>query len=178
MVVITKGGGARQNPHIGQRLQFGEDLLRPFITGKTVDDRTGIEAQHTADFGILVHQNDACAGFCSSQRRRQAGNAGAGDEHIAMGITAGIMIRIRFARRLAETGGATDQRFVNLVPGSLRPHEGLIIETGREHRRQKIVDSAQIEGQRRETVLRGDDRAVENLLNRGAHIGLLAQAVA
>lgn len=94
--------------------------------------------------------------------------------HVAMGITAGIMISIRFARRLAETGSAADQRFVNLVPGGLRPHEGLIIKTGREHRRQEVVDGAQIKGQRRETVLRGNDGAVEHLLHRGAHIGLLA----
>ncbi len=147
VVVITKGGRARQNPHIGQGLQLGKNLLRPFITGQTVDDRAGIETQGSADVRILIHQNDAGASFRGRKRSCETGDTGAGHQHVAMGITSGIMIRIRLARRLAEAGGAADQRFVNLVPGGLRPHERLVVETGREHRRQKIVDGAQIEGQ-------------------------------
>lgn len=128
VVVITKSGGAGQNPHIGQRLQFGKNLLRPFVTGQTVDDSTSVETQRAADFGIFIDQNDAGAGFRGSKRRGQTSDTGTGHQHVAMGITAGIMIRIWLARRLAETGGAADQRFVNPVPGGLRPHEGLIIK--------------------------------------------------
>ena len=178
VVVVTEGRRAGQNPDVGHGLQFGKNLLRPLVAGQAVDHRTGVEAQRAADFGIFIHQNDAGTGFCRGKRRRQAGDAGAGHQHVAMGITAGIMIRIRLARRFSETSGAADQRFVNLMPGGLRPHEGLIIKARCEHRREKIVDGAQIEGERRETVLRGDDRAVEDFLHRGAHVGLLAQAVA
>src|SRR5690606_14245857 len=77
-----------------------------------------------------------------------------------------------------ETGRMADDGLIELVPGGLRPHEGLVIEAGGEKGREKIVDAAHVESERRPAVLRGDDHAVENFLHGGAHVRLPARLVA
>lgn len=88
------------------------------------------------------------------------------------------MIRIGLRGRDAETGGAADERLVELVPGGLRPHEGLVVEARGEEGRQEIVEAADVEGERRPTVLRQHLHAVEDFLHGGADVRLPARGIA
>ena len=85
------------------------------------------------------------------------------DEDVAVRVAVGVAVRIRHARRLAETGGSTDHRLVDLVPEALRPHEGLVVEARDEDRRQEVVDLADVEIERGPMVLGGDDQALARL---------------
>lgn len=178
VVVVAESGGAGENLHIVHRLQAGNRFLRPLIAVETVDLDATVEAQRTAGFGLLVTENDLGTGMSRSKGSRKTGNAGTHHQHVAMRVAAGIVIRIRFLRGDAETGGTADDRLVDMLPCRLRPHEGLVVEAGREEGRHQVVDAADIEGQRREAVLRFDDHAVEDFLHRGTHVRLLAGAVA
>ena len=117
-------------------------------------------------------------GLGGGKRGRETGNAGADHQHVTMGIAAGIVVGVVLGRRDAETGGGADQRLVDVLPGLLRPHEGLVVEAGGEEGRQQVVDRADIEGERRPAVLRDHLHAVEDVLHRGAHVRLLAGGIA
>jgi hypothetical protein len=77
----------------------------------------------------------------------------------------GIVVGVRLARGNAEAGRGTYHRFVDLLPGSLRPHEGLVVEAGCEERRGEIVEPADIESERRPAVLRPGLHAVIDFLH-------------
>ena len=134
--------------------------------------------QRAARFRLLVAEDDARAGLRGRKGCRKARDAGTHDENVAMGEAVGIMVGVGLRRRDAEAGGRTDARLVDLLPSSLRPHEGLVVEARREERREEIVDAADVEGERRPAVLRDDLGAVEDLLHGGAYVRLLARRVA
>lgn len=68
-----------------------------------------------------------------------------------------VLIRVGLAWRAPEPGGAPDQRLVKALPGMwpkpLRADKGLIVEAGRQERREGAVDRARVEGERRPAVL-------------------------
>lgn len=134
--------------------------------------------QRPADFRLFVDEDDLLAGRSGGKRSGQARHAGTGDQHVAMDIAAGIMIRIVFRRRNTKACGAANDRFIDLVPGFARPHEGLVVEPGGEEGRHHVVQRADIEGERRPAVLRGDLRPVEHFLHGRPHVRLAAGGVA
>ena len=89
-----------------------------------------------------------------------------------------IVVGIGLVGRDAEAGRGADVRFVEALPGGLRPHEGLVVEAGRKHRRGEVVDRADVEGERRPAVLRCRGQPVIELLHGGADIRRLARGVA
>ena len=72
----------------------------------------------------------------------------------------------------AKPGGAADQRLVQLFPEAFGPHEGLVVKTCRQQRRQQLVDAQRVKPQRRPAVLAIGDQAVVKLGGGGARIGL------
>ena len=178
VVVITEGRGAGQYLHVRHGGKPRSRRLRPVVTRLAVDRQAAVEVQRTADFRLLVDEHDTGTGFGGGKRCGKAGDTGANHQHVTMGITAGIMIRVRFRRRDAEAGGAADEGLIDAVPGLLRPHEGLVVEAGGKERRHQVVDRADIEGERRPAVLGFDLHAVEDFLHRGAHVRLAAGGIA
>ncbi len=86
------------------------------------------------------HARAAAAGC---QRRRQPGDAATDDQHIAMDVLVHVAIRVFLLRRGAQATGVADETLVP-HPGLGRPHEGLVVEAGREQRREPAVDAQQV----------------------------------
>ena len=99
-------------------------------------------------------------------------------QHLAMRIARRIVVGIGLVGRHAEAGRGADVRLVDALPGRLRPHEGLVVEAGRKHRRRDVVDRADVEGERRPAVLRDRVQPVIELLHGGPHVRRLARGVA
>ncbi len=89
--------------------------------------------------------------------------------------TVGVVVRVRQLRRHAEPGGAADHGLEELRPqrralDEARPHEGLVVEPGREERRQQVVDRADVEAAGRPAVLARGHEPVVELDLRGAQV--------
>src|ERR1700761_242093 len=82
----------------------------------------------------------------------------------------GIAIRIGLGGSHAEARCGANLRLVDRVPRALRPHEGLVVETGRNERRDQIVDGADIEVEARPAVLTLRLQAFVQLNLRGSQI--------
>ena len=78
-----------------------------------------------------------------------------------MGIMMQIAVGIGVTWRTAQAGSGADRRFIKPPPECRRPHEGLVVEAGRQHRRQKIRHCADVEPQRRKAVLAPRPQSVE-----------------
>ncbi len=87
-----------------------------------------------------------------------------------------ITVGIRLHHHLAEAGSAADDGFVDPFPELCRPHEGLVVETGAEQRRQQAVDRTHVEGKRRPAVLADGGQAGIKLCHGCADIRLVAGA--
>ncbi len=88
-----------------------------------------------------------------------------------------VSVRIVPAGCTPEPGRTPDQRLVDLLPERGRPHEGLVVEAGRQHGREERVDRHQIEAQRRPAILACSHQAIVKLGGGGARIGLSAGAL-
>jgi hypothetical protein len=86
-----------------------------------------------------------------------------------------VMIRIGFAGQATQAGGGPNDRFVELFPEGRGPHECLVVETGGQKRRKKIVDGKQVVFERTEMVLAGRFKPFEQFGHGGAGIGFLAR---
>ena len=153
--VVAEGRGARQHADIVHRRELGDasPAPRPSRPAPSIL-APALEAQRAAEFRLLVAEDDAHAGFGRGKRRGDAGRAAAEHQHLAMGEARRIVVGIGLVGRDAEAGRGADVRLVDALPGRLRPHEGLVVEAGREHRRGEVVDRADVEGERRPAVLR------------------------
>jgi len=80
-------------------------------------------------------------------------------------------------RRDAEAGALADHLLI-AVPEALRPHEGLVIETGRQHARDAVVERPDIELDARPAIDAGSFEAIEQFDLRGAQIGLARSTLA
>src|ERR1700730_8482937 len=111
-------------------------------------------------------------------RPTHAGRTRADDENVAMRECFLVFVRIAARRCAPETGGAADRRFVNLLPETRRPHEGLVVESGREEGRKPAGDRHHVEGERWPAVLARRAEAVEPLQDRRPRVRLATGAVA
>ena len=173
-VIIGPGHrGAGHQAHIGQRAQFGQHGLGPVGAGLAVDAQV-FGQQAAAHAGIFFGEDHIRPRLRSGQRSHQARGTRSDDQHIAEGPGLFILRLVMFARQRAKACGAADQRFIELFPQGARPHEGLVIEPGRQEGRGQIIDRQKVEFQRWEAVLAAGGKAVEQFLHRGADIrGLL-----
>jgi hypothetical protein len=126
--LVSERRGAGQHPHIIHRAKLCRNRPAPSPSPAAVHSRIGFVMKRAAGFGLLVAQDHLRTGMGCRKGCRQAGRTAADHQHIAMGEMVGIMVRIRFARSHAEAGRSADYRFVDLLPGGLRPHEGLVVK--------------------------------------------------
>ena len=104
------------------------------------------------------------------------GRPGADDEQIAVQEALVVDVRIRLRRKPPEAGRAPYERLVEPLPEGCRPHEGLVVEAGREERRQQVVDRQRVEGERRPAVLARRLETVVELGDGRARVRLPARA--
>ncbi len=109
--------------------------------------------------------NDPPGSACSSHSttrpppadaaRAAARPAGPGTyhQHVAMRIVVQIAIRIGCGRRPPQTRSSTNSGLVDMSPECARPHEGLVVKACGNQWRDRVIDRADVEGQRGEAVL-------------------------
>ena len=152
-IVIVQAGDRRPAEHRNIRRSAqplhccGDPVHR-----RRIVDRAITGQQVAARLGLLVGQDHPATPVRRRQRGGQAGRPPADDQHIAMGVHALVAVRIGRRRRRAEAGGAADERLEQLPPApgaEAAAHEGLVVETGREDRREPVVHPHQVEIDRR-----------------------------
>ena len=176
--IVAEGRGAQEEAHIRHRREPRRRALRPLEAFDPLDLHVGLVAQRPAGLGLLVADDDARPGLRRRERRRKPRQPAADHQHVAMGVATGVVIRIRLRRGDAEAGRRADLRLVEALPGLLRPHEGLVVEASREHRRHAVVHRPHVEGERRPAVLRGGIEPVIDLLHGRPHVRLPARGIA
>ena len=179
MIVIAEGGGPPQQGDILHRGQLGHGLFHP-VGGRAAADADAVLAfreQPAAHLRLFVGEDDPRPGPACRQCGCKASGTATGDQHVAMGVAVLVCIRVRPVRRAAKAGHAADRALIT-HPAALRPHEGLVVEAGRDQRRGDIVHLTQIEGQRGEAVLAGRHQPVIDLDLRRAQVrlGMVAEA--
>ena len=166
MVVIAEGLSARQQRH-AEPAEFGQRGCHPSGGRPAVDRDIGFRQERSAHLGVLVAKHYPAPRPSGREGRRETGRPRAHDEDVAMGETVGVVVRVRQFRRHTEAGGAADHGLEELRPqgralDEARTHEGLVVEPGREERRQQVVDRADVEAAGRPAVLaRGHEPVVE-----------------
>ena len=173
--VVAESRGAAEQSHIIHGRKRRSRIRGPLEARLAVDHYAAFMGKRTAELRLLIAQDHVRTAFGGCKCSGQTGSAAAEHQHIRINIAVGIVVRIALIRRHAQSGRASDHRFIETLPGGLRPHEGLVVEAGREQWRQKIVDSTDIKGKRRPAVLRHCFHAVEHFLNSCPDIGLLAR---
>ena len=119
--VIAERRGARQHADIVHRGELCDRGLRPGPAVRAVDRRARLVAQRAAEFGLLVAEDDAHAGFRRSERRGDAGSAAAEHQHLAMGEARRIVVGVGLVGRDAETGrrsGCSARRCSSMPPSA------------------------------------------------------------
>ena len=89
-----------------------------------------------------------------------------------------VAIRVRQARRFAETRHAADQRLVEPMPGGAWPHEGLVVEARGQQRRKQLGQTPEVEAQARPAVLADGAETVVEFDLRRTQVGRRARGVA
>ena len=156
VVVIAEDIGPRQDLDVRQRLQRSEHLGMPGLVPRA-------DQQAAADQDVALAQDDARPGFACGAGGCEARCARADDEDVAMRMHRLVMVRVGFGRGAAEAGGPADQRLVEFLPETLRPHEGLVVEAGRERLAGQRVERHHVEGERGPAVLAAADEPVVQL---------------
>ena len=162
--VISERRRPGQDRNVGQRGKLGLCLSNPG-TGVQIVDRRGLRAlreQRAAQREVAVDHHDAGAGAGGGERRGQAGRAGANHQHVAMGVDMVVDVRVGMPRRPPKTGGGADQP-LNPPPHTAPPHERLVVEPGRQQRREDLGRPADIEIHPWPDVLRPGVEAVIQL---------------
>ena len=173
VVVVAEHGAARQEPHLGHRLQLGDGLRHPRHGRRAVDRAVGrrirgdggdvaVREQAAAELALLVGENDARAGLARRPRRGESGRAPAHDQHVAVGVHLVVMVGVRLGRASAEAGRLADEVLV-LHPERLRPHERLVVEAGRHEAREESRERHHVEIDARPGVHAARDEAVVEL---------------
>ncbi len=176
MVVIGEGRGAGDELNFRHRPQLGEGRGEPCFV-RNLAQGSGFAQERAAERSHLVEEKNAGAASAGGQRRGKTRRPAADDEDVAMRVALLVMIGIGIGRRLPHSGGAADQMLVE-APGTLRRHEGLVIETGRQQWRHQRGGGAEVEAERGKPILAGRHEPVIELDHGGARIRLGASAVA
>mgnify|MGYP001225621626 CR=1 FL=1 len=166
VVVPSEHGGARHGADVGQAVQFrqqcGED---PRVRVAGVGAK-----QRAARLGLLVGQDDACAGPARRKGGGESRRPRADHQQVAMRPALLVARRVRLVAGPAEARRPADQRLVELLPEFRRPHEGLVVEAGAQERREQPVCRAEIEFERRPAVLARRVQPVMKLHDGGARV--------
>ncbi len=168
-VVSSGERGAAHQAHVGPGCKFCCDVCRPILTGP-VCNLDCFTVQPTTGQIILVHQNNVRTAFGSRQCRHQPGRPRANHQNIAMGKGLIMDSIIGLTRQRTQPGGPANKRFVQFFPESRRPHEGFVIKSGPQKRRQQVVGFHDVKIKRRKPVLAGGGQTAIKFLCGGAYI--------
>ena len=152
VIVSADDRGPQEETDPVHRGQFAHGVCRPVRAGPTVHFM-GFGVEPPAHDKILVGQDDPGAAAPGRQRRGKAGRTRADDQQVAMQEALVVAVRISRAGHAAEPGRGPDCRLVDLLPEGLRPHEGLVVEAGRQEGRDQVVCRQQVVAQRTPVVL-------------------------
>ncbi len=145
-------GCARHQRDVGKALQLLDD--RGCILGRRhAADGDALESSDPPKPEAFIRQDDAEPSARKQPALPSDRPGRRRSPKVAMRPGFFVAIRICDERRLAEAGGFADDRLVELFPEGFRPPEGLVVEAGREKRRQQAVDGADVVFQRRPAVL-------------------------
>src|SRR5258708_5532520 len=150
---VPKGGGSRQHRNSRVLLQPRKGALEPLRGMLALDADLGIRQETAAEFALFVAEHDTRAGIGRRERGGESGRARTDNEYIAVRIALCVAIRVGKRGRFAQSGGTANQWLVHGLPGTARPHEGLVVEARREEPRQRIVDATHIELKGRPAIL-------------------------
>ena len=170
LMVIADGGRAGHHAD-AKRAQFRQPRCQPCPGSGLINPHRWIGQDRATHFGILVHQHDPRTRQGGAVGRSDPRRSGANHQHIRVQVTRGIGVGIFLAGGFAQTRGSTDERLIDLVPEAAWPHEGLVIETGREQHIGAIVHGPDVEGQARPFVLAFGDQPLAQFLHGGAGVG-------
>ena len=96
---------------------------------------------------VFVRQQDTRTCLCCSFSSGQTSQAATHNQHIHMGVHMFVGIWVAFGCSLAQTSGTADDGFVDMLPETLRPHEGLVVKAAGNEARYLIVQCADVECQ-------------------------------
>ena len=142
--------------------QFAHGLGSPVCAGPTVHFM-GLGVEPPAHDEILIRQYDPRAAAPGGQSGGKPGRARADNQQVAMQEPLVVAVRVGLAGQAAEPGGRPDGRLIDLLPEGFRPHEGLVIEAGRQEGGEQVVDRQQVAAQRTAIVLAEGLQPVEQL---------------
>ena len=149
----------------------------PLVKRVAVDGAAG-DVGDAAEARVLVREDDLGAIGSSGFSCGEPGDAGADHQHVAMDVDLLIGVRIAAFGGFAQTSGAADDGFVDVLPEGGGPHQRLVIEAAGDEARHGVVDGAHVPVERRPAVLRDGGEAVEDLDLGGAQVRLVARTFA
>ena len=177
VIVGADDRGPREETDPVHGRQFAHGVHRPVRAGPTIH-LMGLGVEPPAHDEILVGQNHPRTAAPGGEGGGKAGRPGADNQQVAMQEPLVVAVRIGLAGQAAETGSGADGRLVDPLPEGFRPHEGLVIEAGREERREQIVKRQQVVAQRAAIVLAAGFQPVEQFGNGRPCVGLPVRAAA
>ena len=140
--MIAVDGGAGEDPHLGHHAQLGERALDPAHGRGAVDPVATVE-QAAAELARLLGEDHPGTGAPGGECGGQSGRAGARHQHVAVRVDLLVGVGIGRARGLAQARGLADEMLV-AHPGGARPHEGLVVEAGRQEAAHELVDAERV----------------------------------
>ena len=175
MVEHAEHRGPRKQTDIGHGGEFGRRRLCPFGPGPA-GQRRWIGVEPAAQQEILVGEHHPRARAPGGQRRGKPRGTTADHEQVAMEEPLVVEVRVWLSRKAAEARRAPDRRLIELLPERPRPHEGLVVEAGRQKRGEPVVHRQRVEAQGGPAVLAACFQAVEQLGGGRARIRFLPRA--
>ena len=171
-VVVVETDRRRLRQHAGTaRRQRCAEVLRPARTRHTVDDGVAPQ-QGAADARALLDEQHAATGLQPGARGGESGCAAADDAEVDIDVAQGAALRAAVRRDAAEAGHAADRPLIDMP---VRPHEGLVVEGGRDEAREAVHHGEQVAPRAAKRVDRGERRAVDQGLERRTGVGLVAR---
>ena len=143
---IAESGGARQqrDARIAARVPQACRRATPARAGRRSSAVVSASSEPPSS-ACSSHRMTRAPASAATSAAARPGRPGADDQHVAMGEAAGVAVRVGQRRRPAQARGGADRRLVEFLPRPGRPLEGLVVEAGRQQRRQRVVDDAHIE---------------------------------
>jgi hypothetical protein len=126
--------------------------------------------QAAAELALLIDQYHPCPAAPGGEGRGKSRRSSTDHKHIAMRIASLVTIGIGRHRRTTQSGSLANVMLIG-HPQRLRPHEGLVVEPGRQQPAEPAVDYTDIMFQGWPAIDRGGRQVVIQLGLRGAGIG-------
>ncbi len=171
------GPGAKRDVlHVLQHIDL---RLGPVGGWLAVDLDIALRIGAATPMGGLLDQQHLRPRLARGAGGGQSGDAPADHQDVAMGVSVLVDVRIALGRRLAEARRAADHRFVDVFPGCAGKQERLVVEPGREKRRQRghlRVHGPDVEIEAGPVVLRARGQVVVEFGRGGALVRLEARA--